>query len=411
MTRQTTDELPAASRGASAARTRAAVIGAAANLFAERGYRAVSLRDIAAAGGISHPGLLRHFASKDDLLRAVVEQLDEVNRHVASDGATSLDAFVQVARQNDASPGYSRLLLGLVGIALSPCHPEHQAVAARYEMAREGFAEAFRQFAAEMHSAVDADAEGIRMAAAWDGAQLIALYLPEVDVPSTLGRRLATLGAATPRELMTPLPPAASAPPAMSGADSDGYASGRARRAEIVAAAAERFAADGYHLTSLREVAAAAGTGPSTLVHHFGGKQQLLIAVLDQQEAELAGMQDDGGSEPGRLWSLPQRVQHHLENASQCVRLQATLRTEAVAADHPAHEHFARRYRARIGDYATAIARAQEMGSVRGERDPWFEALWLVALSDGLHLQWLYAPAAVDPATLLTGYLDELRTA
>lgn len=398
------------SREASAARTRAAVVVSATALFAERGYRAVSLREIAAASGISHPGLLRHFASKDDLLRAVVEQLDEVNRHMPTEGATSLDAFVRVARQNAATPGYSRLLLGLVGVAIDPSHPEHGAVAARYEMAREGFADAFRRFASDVDRGRDPESEGVRMAAAWDGVQLISLYLPEVDVPAVLARRLAVLGAVDRAQPMAPL--AAEVDPSDGAIESgtvDGYASGRARRAEILAAATARFAADGYHLTSLRDVAGAAGTGPSTLVHHFGGKEQLLAAVLDHQESELAAVEDGAGSEPGRLWNLPRRVRRRLEDAPGCVRLDVTLCTEAIAPDHPAHEHFARRYRARIGDYAGAIARAQEAGDVAGERDPWFEGLWLAGLLDGLHLQWFYDSTAVDPAELLTGYLDELR--
>ncbi|WP_454050564.1 TetR/AcrR family transcriptional regulator [Cellulomonas sp. Marseille-Q8402] len=395
---------PPRARENSAARTRAAIVDAAAVLFAERGYRAVSLREIAAAAGISHPGLLRHFSSADDLLRAVVDRLDDLNRHLPSSEATSLDAFVQVARRNDATPGYSRLLLGLIGLAVSPEHPEHAAVAARYVAARDQFADILRRHADDLDAMLDPLAEGTRTAAAWDGIQLVALYLPEIRVPDALRRRLAALGAGAPGSRMPPLEPCD--PPATPAeVRATGYATGRERRAQIIAAAAEQFARSGYHVTSLREIAAAVGTGASTLKHHFGDKERLLVAVLEQQEAVLA----DGGDCPAGLWGLPQRFRRNLETAPGFVELQTTLCIEAAAPSHPAHGYFAERYQTLIRSFADDVMRAQEAGTVAPGRDPWFEALWIAGLLDGLYMQWLYDPDAVDPCALLAEHLDHLR--
>jgi AcrR family transcriptional regulator len=52
---------------------RAAVIAAAEALFAERGYSAVSVRDLAAAAGVNHGLIHRHFGSKDGVLQAVLQ--------------------------------------------------------------------------------------------------------------------------------------------------------------------------------------------------------------------------------------------------------------------------------------------------------------------------------------------------
>ena len=56
-----------------AAERRAAILRAAAGLFAERGFRGTTTRDLAAACGVSEPVLYEHFANKRDLFTAIVE--------------------------------------------------------------------------------------------------------------------------------------------------------------------------------------------------------------------------------------------------------------------------------------------------------------------------------------------------
>jgi TetR/AcrR family transcriptional regulator len=55
--------------------TRDRVLQVAQALFAERGYRGTSLRDISARIGIKAPSLLHHFASKDELYLAVLDRI------------------------------------------------------------------------------------------------------------------------------------------------------------------------------------------------------------------------------------------------------------------------------------------------------------------------------------------------
>jgi AcrR family transcriptional regulator len=61
------------------AERRSQLVSAASRLFAERGFRAVSMEDLAAEAGVSGPAVYRHFASKEallaDLLIDVSEQL------------------------------------------------------------------------------------------------------------------------------------------------------------------------------------------------------------------------------------------------------------------------------------------------------------------------------------------------
>jgi len=55
-------------------RTASRILDAAEALFAQHGYDATSLRDIAARAGLQQPGLYKHFAGKDDLYRQVYER-------------------------------------------------------------------------------------------------------------------------------------------------------------------------------------------------------------------------------------------------------------------------------------------------------------------------------------------------
>lgn len=65
--------MTAAPRGKVAVRR--ALLDAAAELFASRGAAAVSVRDIAAAAGVNHGLVHRHFGSKDTLRREVLADL------------------------------------------------------------------------------------------------------------------------------------------------------------------------------------------------------------------------------------------------------------------------------------------------------------------------------------------------
>ena len=53
-------------------------------------------------------------------------------------------------------------------------------------------------------------------------------------------------------------------------------------RAQLLAAAADLFARKGFHATSAEAVAAAANRTTGALYDHFGGKEGLLVALLEQ---------------------------------------------------------------------------------------------------------------------------------
>lgn len=65
----------------------AAVLEAAAELFAERGPAATSIRDIAARCRVNHGLIYRHFGTKERLVGAVLDHLGAALLALVSDGA------------------------------------------------------------------------------------------------------------------------------------------------------------------------------------------------------------------------------------------------------------------------------------------------------------------------------------
>jgi AcrR family transcriptional regulator len=65
-------KLPGVERSTTA--NRATVIDAACALFAERGYRGTSMKEIAEVLGVSAPGLYNHVTSKQEILHAIMDR-------------------------------------------------------------------------------------------------------------------------------------------------------------------------------------------------------------------------------------------------------------------------------------------------------------------------------------------------
>ncbi|MFC7616599.1 TetR/AcrR family transcriptional regulator [Actinokineospora soli] len=77
------------------------------------------------------------------------------------------------------------------------------------------------------------------------------------------------------------------------------------RRRDLVDAAIELFGAHGYANTTVAAVAEKAGVTPSALIHHFGSKENLLRAVLDEFDARSAARVAEHAGAARRDWSTP----------------------------------------------------------------------------------------------------------
>jgi AcrR family transcriptional regulator len=91
--------------------TRGEILEVAQELFADQGYDATSLREIAERLGITKAALYYHFRSKDDILRALIEPMGEVLNelvrrleaaHDTADWAAALDWIIGMIFENVA---------------------------------------------------------------------------------------------------------------------------------------------------------------------------------------------------------------------------------------------------------------------------------------------------------------------
>jgi AcrR family transcriptional regulator len=96
--------------------TRERILATASALFAEKGFTATSIRDISDALGVTKAALYYHFASKDEILHAIVDQPITAVRGV-------------LEQQRDLStPAARHDLVADVIASMAECSPESVAV-------------------------------------------------------------------------------------------------------------------------------------------------------------------------------------------------------------------------------------------------------------------------------------------
>ena len=189
-----------------------------------------------------------------------------------------------------------------------------------------------------------------------------------------------------------------------SGAGRGPYVKGIARRQEIIDVALELLATHGMRASTLQEIATRVGISAPGVLHHFGSKENLLIAVLEERDTrdlEAAASWVAAHPPDGRgFLSGAEAAVERTKAAPGLARLYTVLAAEATEPDHPAHEWFRRRY-----DRIREMIRQDLEAAIAGGMLPPAadaEALsqLLPGILDGLQLQWLLDPELDTTAAL-----------
>ncbi|MFG2497596.1 TetR/AcrR family transcriptional regulator [Streptomyces sp. NPDC048441] len=194
------------------------------------------------------------------------------------------------------------------------------------------------------------------------------------------------------------------------------YAAADPRRAAIIDAALVLFAESGYLNSSLAKIAAEADTSATVIAHHFGSKQRLLMAVLearDERTVRTFGRlhPDSGGDDVRALFREVLALAEYNLTQPGLIQLYTRLSAEAGDPSHPAHAYFAERYARVVHSLASALQRSIDAGQLVPHTDPEDVAREILAVSDGLQVQWAIADGRLDFVGLYRAHLERLARA
>lgn len=181
---------------------REAILDATVDMIAEVGYHGLSMRDVARRVGISHPGVIYHFPSKDALLMAVIDRYEErSNFRVASlsdiDPFEVFQAFIELVDVLAASQTIVEMECMLAVEASADVHPAHDHFAQRFSGLQDMLTDAFAALESRgmLHTLSTPRQLAYQLLAQWYGLQIQWLYATdEVPVNTILTQTvLATL--------------------------------------------------------------------------------------------------------------------------------------------------------------------------------------------------------------------------
>ena len=213
------------------------------------------------------------------------------------------------------------------------------------------------------------------------------------------------------------------------------------KRARILNEAVVLFGEHGYAGTSLADIANAADISKAGLLHHFSSKDELFCKVLERRDREdalsilvesPAGEGDTvetpvdtignldtldvaGASDlDGNPWALLERYVELLERNVAHRDLTAIYTATAVSvldAEHPAHRWMANHLNSAVERFESSFEAGKTAGLVDPKMPSRLVARSLVALIDGLQLQWLCSttPGTAAAEALSTDLVAEIR--
>lgn len=171
------------------------------------------------------------------------------------------------------------------------------------------------------------------------------------------------------------------------------------RRREILDAAVEIFGAKGFAGGTLQEIADEVGMTHAGILHHFGSKDQLLLEVLEHRDqADVAHL--EGQHIPDGMPLFRHLVETALRNTQRpgIVQAYAVLSAESVTDDHPGREFFEKRYRTLRAEVSHAFEVVCAERGIEDAQQVAEASAAILAVMDGLQVQWLLEPDAVDLA-------------
>lgn len=168
---------------------------------------------------------------------------------------------------------------------------------------------------------------------------------------------------------------------------------GHQSREAILDVAEKHFGDFGFRGASIATIAEEVGLSDPGLLHHFGSKAGLLTKLLEQRFAvDEVKLHENEALGIRGLFDALQDIASENVGRMVGVKLLMVLLAESVTDDHPARSYFEERYEHVRRIMVQHLTAAKERGEMRADIDPHHLATGLIAMLDGLQLQWLLQP-------------------
>lgn len=185
------------------------------------------------------------------------------------------------------------------------------------------------------------------------------------------------------------------------------------KKARILSEALTLFSTQGYVATSLADIARASDISKAGLLHHYSSKDQLLAAVLDERDRRIVSRlprPEDGAEAALDAWvDMVAHNQRHPDG----VALYTAMSAAVIDSKHQAHPWFREHLIGAISYLVEAFEHGKTTGEVREDAPSEQIARRLVAISDGLQVQWLCSRAdggrALNMHEVMAGVVVDMK--
>lgn len=175
----------------------AQILDAATQVFAARGFRGGSLRDIAEKAHITPGAVLHHFASKEALLFAVLDQRDSArgpDMEVRLTTGDFIGSLRQIVSDNMRDRVGTRLFTTISAEATDPAHPAHNYFIQRYQMLTELVAAQLLPLLGRKATSNQAQTAAQNVLGMMDGLQVRWLFNENFDMVGAFDHYLLDVG-------------------------------------------------------------------------------------------------------------------------------------------------------------------------------------------------------------------------
>ena len=178
------------------------------------------------------------------------------------------------------------------------------------------------------------------------------------------------------------------------------YAKTEQFRLDVLDAALGLVAAHGFDAATLQLIADEVGRSKAGLLHHFGSRDALLLAIVEHRDAVN---HRSFPVEPGFAGST--KLVAHNATVPGLIALFAVMSALAAADPEPTsrRDYFVARYARTRAGFVRQVEAAQQAGTARADLPAEQVATLIVATMDGLQIQWL-----LDPDIDMTTHLEAL---